>query len=370
MILNLLIASAATSLSCHADPKRIDAVAREVLAAGGPGLVVGVTTGKRSIIRGYGRSDVSRKTPAIADTPFPLASVTKQFTAVAILLLQGEGRLSLSDKLSRYVPTFPNGQNITIEQLLAHTSGLADYAEAPSAATHKFRSNSTEEIAQWVATLPPRFGPGERWEYSNSNYALLGLIIERASGLSWSDFMTKRLFIPAGMRDTAFDDPVTRSKAQASGYVRDRAVAGGWKAVRPIDGSLPGAAGGLRTTAADLLRWSQALHGGRILDRASYEQLITPARLSDGRTTKFGMPADWQAGLNADYALGLFVTPTAHGVRLWHGGDIDGFRAWLTYYPRYRLTVAILGNAENVEIGEAQLEAAALSGCKAVKPAR
>lgn len=369
MILTSLLASAAIPLSCTPDPKRIDEVAKTILAAGGPGLAVGIAVGKRSITKGYGVSDIKRATPVTPHTPFPLASVTKQFTAVAILLLQEDGRLSLTDPLSRYVPAFPNGQNITIEQLLAHTSGLADYAEASGAAARKFRSNSTEEMAQWVATLPPRFAPGERWEYSNSNYALLGLIIERASGVSWPSFMNNRLFKPAGMKDTAFDAPATRSTAQASGYVRDRAATVGWRAVPPIDASLPGAAGGLRTTIADLLRWSQALHGGRILDRASYDRLVTPARLSDGRTTKFGMPAEWQAGLNADYALGLFVTPTVHGARLWHGGDIDGYRTWLAYYPRYRLTVTILGNAENVEIGEAQLEAAALAGCNAQGPA-
>jgi CubicO group peptidase (beta-lactamase class C family) len=334
-------------------------------------MAVGVSyRGQTVFARGYGLANIEHRSPLTPDSPFLLASVTKQFTAAAVLLLVQDGKVRLDDKLSKYVPELPQAKHVTVRQLLIHTSGIPDYSEDPDGAASKSVARTSTDMIAWIARLRPAqlFTPGTVWRYSNSNYVLLGSVIERTSGSTLADFFRKRLFEPAGLTDTAWDDPRDVVDGRAQGYVRARKTASGFTNAEWISPSVPGAAGGLRTTINDLLRWSEALHSAKIIDANSLRLMTRAGRLSDGRSTKSGMPVDWQQGMNADYGLGVFITPLERESRVWHPGDVDGFSTWLAHYPKGRVTIALMVNSQSVDVDKEVIERAALSGIGTVCP--
>lgn len=327
-------------------------------------MVVGIARGGEVIFsRGYGLANVERRTPVAPDTVFRLASITKQFTAAALMLLVEEGRVGLQDRVSDYIPELAQANEVTVYQLLVQTSGIPDYAERLADPALKTTVRTTEDMIALIGALEPRlqFAPGSRWAYSNSNYVLLGAIIERVSGQSLARFFSERLFAPAGLVDTALADLVAADLRHASGYRRSRDAPSGFVDADAISYTIPGAAGGLRTTATDLLAWSDALFTGRVVAAESLAMMIAPGRLSDGRTTKLGMPEEWQAGLNADYGFGFFVSSSSAGPRVWHSGDIDGFSTWMAHYPDVDVTIALMENSESVSLPHDEVERAVLS---------
>lgn len=350
---------------CASSVRAIDAAVAATMRQGSPGMAVGITHRGRTIFaRGYGLANVEHDAPLTPDSPFLLASVTKQFTAAGILLLAQDGKLRLDDKLSRFVPELPQADDVTLYQLLVQTSGIPDYAEDPAGASSKSVARTLDEMVAWIARLRPAqvFAPGTAWRYSNSNYVLLGKVIERASGSSLRDFYHERLIAPAGLAETAFDDPRQVVPGRVQGYRRDRAAPSGFAHADWISPTIPGAAGGLRTTIRDLLRWNDALHGGRILSAESLLTMTRAGLMSDGRTTRHGMPAEWQQGLNADYGMGVFVSPAARGTRIWHSGDVDGFSTWLARYPAYDLSIALMENSESADMDKDAIERAVIAG--------
>jgi CubicO group peptidase (beta-lactamase class C family) len=308
--------------------------------------------------RSYGVADLEHRAPVTADTVFQIASVTKQFTAAAVLLMVEDGRMSLDDKLSRFVPEFPGAERVTLRQLLIQTSGIADYAEDPSSSPFKSVARTPEEMAAAIARLKPAFvfEPGASWAYSNSNYQLLGLAVSRAAGKPLAQIFAERLFGPAGMVRTAMDDPIEVVPNRARGYRKAKAAPTGFRNADWISPTVPGPAGGLRSTAADLIAWNRALYGGRILKPQSLAVLTAPGRLSDARTTKAAMPPAMQAGWNSDYAMGLLVGSPKGRARFWHSGDIDGFASWLAYYPEGDVSIVILHNSQSAERFEQEIE--------------
>jgi CubicO group peptidase (beta-lactamase class C family) len=212
-------------------------------------------------------------------------------------------------------------------------------------------------MVEWIAGLRPRFhfDPGTRWAYSNSNYVLLGVVVERVSGQSLEAFFAERLSRPAGLTATTFDDPRDVVPHRSQGYRKDKDSAGGYANADWISPTIPGAAGGLRTTVDDLLRWSHALYSGRVLAPVTVTRMVSAGKLRDGRTTKSGMPEEWQRGLNSDYGMGVFVTETSVGRRIWHAGDIDGFSTWLAHYPDVDVTIAVMQNSESADIDASAL---------------
>jgi CubicO group peptidase (beta-lactamase class C family) len=349
------------SALCTPSLAEIDASVAKTLAQGSPGMAVAVGKGGRVLLsRGYGFADLEHRAPVTRDTVFSLASITKQFTAAAVLLLAEDGKLKLEEPVSKYVPELPQGRRVTLYQLLVQTSGIPDYAEDPAGSSTKSVAKTPAEMLAWISRLSPplQFEPGSKWAYSNSNYALLGLIAERVSGEPLSSFFQRRLFAPAGLRNTAFDDPADVVPHRARGYRKDEKAPSGFANADWISPTIPGPAGGLRSTAEDLLRWSDALHSGRILKASSLRRLTRAGLLADGRTTKFGMPEAWQKGLNSDYAMGFFLTPTAYGRRLSHGGDVDGFSTWLAHYPERQVTIALLINSQSADMDKDRIEAA------------
>jgi CubicO group peptidase (beta-lactamase class C family) len=349
---------------CPSAAQAIDASARKTMARGSPGMLVQVAKDGKVIFTGtYGSANLEHRAPVTRDTVFKLASITKQFTASAILLLEEEGRLKLDDKLSLYVPELPQAQDVTLYQLLVQTSGLPDYSEDPSGSATKSVARTPEEMLAWIGRLTPAFlfAPGTKWGYSNSNYALLGLVVERVSERRLQDVFKERLFVPAGLRDTAFDDPADVVQGRAQGYRRSKAQSGGFANAAWISPTIPGAAGGLRGTGDDLVRWVDALFNGRVLKPASLARLIAAGLLADGRTNKFGMPEAWQKGLNSDYGMGVFIKRTRAGARIGHGGDVDGFSTWVAHYPSRGVTILHMINSESAGMDADGIEAAVFS---------
>lgn len=353
--------AAAPPPACADSRAALDAAVAKTMAQGSPGmLVLAVDQGRPLFARAYGFADVEHAVPLRADSVFNLASVTKQFTAAAILRLTEQGKLRLDDPLSKHVPEFAAAGRVTIYQLLVQTSGIPDYAEDPAGSATKSVAKTPSEMLDWIVRLTPvlQFSPGSKWAYSNSNYVLLGLIAERVSKRSLGELFESLLFRPAGMISTAMDDPSDIVRNRVRGYRRSKSSPTGFANAQWISPTIPWAAGGLRTTGDDLIRWSEALFGGRIVKPESLARLVAPGRLGDGRTTKLGMPLDWQKGLNSDYGMGVFVTPTAHGMRIWHSGDIDGFQTWLARYPASGVTIALMINSQSADLDKEAIESA------------
>jgi D-alanyl-D-alanine carboxypeptidase len=352
-------------LLCEAAIDRIDASVARTLAQGSPGMVVGISRhGQPLFVRGYGVANLEHGVPVTPDSVFKLASVTKQFTAAAVLLLVEDGSLRLEDRVSSFVPELRQADRVTLYQLLVQTSGLPDYAEDPAGGKSKSVSRTLEEMVEWIGRLEPEFAfaPGSSWRYSNSNYMILGLVVERASGMGLWDFFEQRLFAPAGLANTAFDAPADVVPHRAQGYRRAKDAASGFANADWISPTMPGPAGGLRTTVEDLARWSDALFAGRVLSPASVETLASAGRMSDGRTTRYGMPEAWQKGLDSDYGMGVFLAARDGRRRVWHSGNIDGFSSWLAHYPGSGITIALMENSESADMDSAAIEAAVFSG--------
>lgn len=346
----------ATPAQCVPLNETVETIGAAALAAGAPGLVVGISRpGRPPLIRAWGRADVELDVPLTEASVFRIASLTKQFTAALVLDLVSEGSVALDDRVRAHLPEHDWLGEITIYQLLVQTSGLPDYASDPAGEASKASPRTSEEMMAWIGRLAarPDFAPGERWAYSNSNYIVLGALVERVTGQSFEAALTSRVLSPAGLGATVVDDPRDLVLHRVRGYGRQQGQLMNAAWIHP---SMPGPAGSLRSTAGDLLRWNEALHSGGILSDDILARMTGPGRLGDGRSTRFGMPQAWQDGLRADYAMGLFVSDSELGSRVWHSGDIEGFVTWMAHYPNADVTIVILQNADFLDVDHGALE--------------
>jgi CubicO group peptidase (beta-lactamase class C family) len=263
---------------------------------------------------------------------FRVGSITKQFASACILLLAEQNKLTLDDKLAKYFPAYPRAEEVTIRQLLSHTSGVHSYP-GRTEATIVRAGISVPDMVKHLAGLGYDFAPGTDFAYSNSGYFLIGAIIEQASGQTFRAFARERLFQPLGLSHTAVDLNEDVVPHRATGYERDRNKPGTYVNAVYSDMSVPGAAGALRSTAADLIKWTEALHGGRVLNAASYKAMTTPTRLPGKEETNYG--------------LGLWLKPEQGHPLISHNGGIDGFESTLNYLPERKLTLVILSNTQN-----------------------
>jgi D-alanyl-D-alanine carboxypeptidase len=297
-----------------------------------PGFAVLVARGDEVLYRGAcGRASLELGVPLSPDHVFRLASVTKQFAAAGLLKLVDEGRLSLDDPLSKFVPGFPNGDAISVRMLLNHTSGIRSYTDMPEimAGGGIMKDLTTAQLVDSFRDAPPDFAPGEGWHYNNSAYVLVGAVIEAVAGKPWDAYLGEAFFEPLGMAHTrgghAAVEAVIPGHVQGYGRRGDR-----WVPMRYLSMSQPHAAGALVSTVDDLLRWNRALHGGRLLAPDTYRAMITPV----------GKAAE------NDYGYGI-MTGTLRGEPvLQHGGGIFGFSTYLLYLPGHDTTVAVLYNAD------------------------
>jgi len=331
-------------------------IAKTVSDGATAGAALGVASRSRVLLeRGFGFANLETQTPVLADTVFRIGSCTKQFTAAAVLLLAERGKLSLSEPIGRYFPDFPRGQQVTIEQLLNHTSGIHDYVSGgfPADAGDAWRLDP--ERHRFFARMTPLFDfePGTHWLYSNSGYALLGEIIEKASGQPYGAFLKTALFDLAGMTATALDDPNDIVLRRASGYALRDGKAGSFRNNRGA--GLPVAEGGIRSTVGDLLRWNRTLYGGKILAPASLARMTAPASVNNGLPVGQAhfVPNGQAPGSppafvqDPDYGLGLEVCKMFGQRVLWHSGGIPGFNALLLRFVAQEMDVALLTNSDN-----------------------
>jgi CubicO group peptidase (beta-lactamase class C family) len=297
------------------------------------GAVLVARRGEVLYERAFGMAEVELGVPLTTSSIFQIGSLTKQFTAIAVLQLVEKGALSLEDSITRFLPDFPmHGHLITIENLLTHTSGIHDMTRTPEySAGGSLRYSPTTPVVEerFIAGLPSDFEPGTRFEYSNSNYMLLGLIIERISGKSYEQYLNDNIFAPLGMSHAMYDHPETIVPGRAAGYVWDQR--GVLRNAEYLDASTPYAAGGLLMTVGDMFTWHQALYANKLVSRVSLDRATTPFTLKNGSSTDYG------------YGFGLLALDSAN-VAIEHGGTISGFQTFALYFAKQDVYVVVFCN--------------------------
>jgi CubicO group peptidase (beta-lactamase class C family) len=344
MTRSMILTGALLALAAPAFPQqpeivpRVDAVFSRWASDAAPGCAVAVARDGREVLtRAYGMADLEHDVPNTPATIFEAGSVSKQFTAAAIVLLVLDGRLSLDDDVRRYIPEIPDyGTTIRLRHLLTHTSGLRDWGSLAAIAgwSRAARTHTHDHVIDILSRQRAlNFVPGAEYSYSNSGYNLLAVIVERVSGMSFAEFSRTRIFEPLGLTHTQWRDDYTRIvKGRASAYAPR---GGGYVIDRPIE-NVHGN-GGLLTTVADLLAWNEALAQGSIGGRPFVEMMHRTGVLNDGRVI--------------DYASGVVVSTYRDVPEISHTGSTSGYRAFLARYPDQRLDVAVLCNAGNVSPG-------------------
>jgi len=282
---------------------------------------------------GYGVANYEEDIPIMPFTKFRIASVTKQFTAMAILILQERGKLKVEDPVCKYVSECPSAwEQVTVHHLLTHTSGIPDYAGLPDFdKPHKLPATVPSLIARFK-DKPLNFKPGEEFRYSNSNYALLGSIIERISGKSYQAFLQENIFEPLKMSNTGYDEASAILKHRARGYVRQ-----GEKLTNAeyVDMSVPYAAGGLYSTVEDLYLWTEALSTAKLVSEKTLAVMATPFK--------------------NNYAYGLTVKEEFGRKLVSHTGVIEGFTSFVGRYPNDKVTVIVLNNSVGASVPAANI---------------
>jgi D-alanyl-D-alanine carboxypeptidase len=290
---------------------RVDVIAAKAIAdTGTPSASLAlVKDGKIAFVKAYGNARLDPAAAARIDMRYPVGSVSKQFMACAILLLQQDGKLSLDDPVSRFLPSLTRAHDVTIRELLSHTSGYQDYYPLDYVAPFMQQAVTVDGILDRWAKKPLDFEPGARWQYSNTNYVVAGRIVEIVSGMPAFSFVQSRILRPLGMESAIDLDAQPLSDSDAAGYTRFALGP-----VRPVQPEAKGwlfAAGELAMTAHDLALWDLSLLDGKLLSPLSLNEMVTPARLKNGTTTNYG--------------LGQGISDSADHPKLEHGGAVSGF---------------------------------------------
>lgn len=328
---------------------RIDSIAAGVLQQRGvPSASVAVVQhGKLVYTHAYGKAHIAPDEPATTDMRYSIGSVSKQFTAAAILILQEQGKLKLDDAVGKYVPGLTRGNDVTIREILSHTSGYQDYWPEDYLMTPMMKPATAQEILDRWAKKPLDFEPGTQWQYSNTNYVIAGLIVEKVSGQKLMDFLGEQIFHPLGMKSVWDSDETKLTQADATPYVR--AALG---PLRPAPKEGRGwmfAAGELAMTAHDLAIWDESLIARSLLKPESYKEMFTEVMLKNGTGTHYG--------------LGVEVTTRDGHRSIEHSGEVTGFVADNEVLIDDAVAVAVLTNHMASGAGEiAQLDAQAVAG--------
>jgi CubicO group peptidase (beta-lactamase class C family) len=327
-ILRLLLISASLLAACNRSKdddisKRIDEIVRfrvdnkeftgSVLVARGDQIIIN---------KGYGLANREWSIPNAPTTKYRIGSVTKQFTAAAILLLEEQGKLKVEDPVKTHWPEAPPAwDKVTIFHLLTHTSGIPSVTSLPDFETWRLLDSTAEKTTAYVRDKPLEFPPGSQFHYSNSGYILLGFLIERISGQSYGDFLREKIFTPLNMKDSGVDSNIAIIERRAAGYSPGK---DGPENTSYTNMTFPHGAGALYSTTEDLLRWNQGLFGGKLLSPESLKKMTTPFK--------------------DDYGFGLGIVKDKDRNSISHSGGIQGFNTNLTYYPDEKLTIAVLAN--------------------------
>jgi len=331
--------------------KAIDELLTKTFKADEPGAAVLVIRDGKVILRkGYGLANIELGVPIQPDMVFRLGSITKQFTASAILMLSERGKLAISDEITKYLPDYPvQGHKITIEHLLTHTSGIKSYTGMPEWRPLWRKDFKLDELIDFFKNQPMEFAPGERWNYNNSGYVLLGAIIEKVSGQSYEDFLVKNIFEPLEMKDTYYDNTLRIIPRRVSGYSKTPT---GYRNAEYLSMTQPHAAGSLMSTVDDLAKWNAALLTDKLIKQETLKRAWTPYVLKSGKPTKYG--------------YGWYMTSVEGSRTIEHGGGINGFVTDAVRLPGEKISVVILTNRE-AGLGELAHKVAALAAGKVYK---
>jgi CubicO group peptidase (beta-lactamase class C family) len=323
-----------------------------------PGLAVLVRKGGRTIFeRGYGIRDLRSFAKIDPQTNFRLASCSKQFTAMSIMLLVHDGKLRYDDKLTDVFPDFPAyGKAITIRNLLNHTSGLPDYEDLMAAtekrkgapiwtATHQIQDAEVLDLLEQEKA--GKFTPATQWSYSNSGYVVLGLVVAKISGKPFREFLYERLFAPLKMSQTvAYQKGQNEVTNRAYGHSKE---GNAWKETDQSPTSATLGDGGIYSSITDEAKWDEALAQHTLLSENEMQAALTPAQLTTGAQPQWPANSDRPAGTAVSYGFGWFLDPYRNHARMWHYGDTLGFHTYIQRFPGDRLTIIILCNRTDLD---------------------
>jgi CubicO group peptidase (beta-lactamase class C family) len=368
-----VVSALLAAVSSGRDPRDAEtaSILDRLVRADEPGLAVLVRQGGKTVFeRGCGVRDLRSRERIDPDTSFRLASVTKQFTAMAVMLLVRDGKLRYGDALTDFLPAFPAyGRGITIRHLLTHTSGLPDYEELMAAAekgrapiwTADRQIHDDEVLALLRSEKTGRFAPGTSWAYSNSGYVVLGLVVARVSGKPFGDFLHQRIFKPLAMDHTlAYEKGRNEVERRAFGHAKDGA---GFREADQSPTSATLGDGGVYSNLEDLAKWDEALRVSELLSPGAMRPALTPVRLLDGSEPRWPSEAggdNLDPGRPVSYGFGWFLDPWHGRPRMWHQGSTAGFRTAIERFPDDGLTVVVLGNREDLDPRALALEVAGL----------
>lgn len=328
----LSVSVVVTAAPADADfASRIDPVVQEVLQrTGTPGVSIAVVEGGRVVYsHAYGFRDLRSRSPADVDTHFEVGSITKQFTAAAILQLQEAGKLDINATLATYLPAAPHASEVTLRQLLSHTSGLPEYFTGPDVDEAAGKPTSFDMVMVRVAGKPLDFPPGAKWSYSNTGYILLGRIIELITHETYHHYVQTHFLDPLGMKQTFTMADEKTLPDMALGY---RRAGGKIQLAPPLDEGFAWSAGDLVTTPADLQKWNAALTSGKVVTPADYALMATSVKTQQG---------------DAGYGFGLFIDSIDDQPRIGHTGGSLGFTAANEYFPKQDVRIIALTNFED-----------------------
>tara|TARA_B100000809_G_C15089506_1_gene512657 strand:+ start:58 stop:1710 length:1653 start_codon:yes stop_codon:yes gene_type:complete len=328
---SILLAFQLISVFCFSqiNTNAIDSIMNSNYLQDEPGAAIVITKGGKEIYaKGFGMANLEFEVPMTSKMIFRIASITKQFTAVSILLLEEKGKLNISDDFRKYLPGYPDpGKVITIEHLLTNTSGIPDYVSFPNHDEISQTKVTTSEILDIFKDKPLEFEPGEHYSYSSSGYNVLGAIIESVSGMTYEEFVETEIFKNLGMYNSFYDHPEEVVKNKLLGYVKDTL---GYRRADYITMSDPFSAGALSSTVHDLAIWNKSIHDGKLISVESLARAFMPFKLNSGELSSYGF--GWESHLFLGHQL------------YHHRGLINGFRSSGFYFPKEDIYIAILSN--------------------------
>jgi CubicO group peptidase (beta-lactamase class C family) len=310
---------------------RLEQVAQSYTAGNAyMGTVLVVDGDKVLLDKGYGMADLGWGNANAPDVKFHLGSLTKQFTAALVLLLQEDGKLKIDDPVSKYLPDTPKTwEKITLAELLGHTSGIPNFTDMKEFGVWRMSPHTVDEELTFFKDKPLDFEPGSKFAYSNSNFEVLGAVIEKVSGKKYVDMLQERILTPLGMKDSGLDTDELILPRRAQGYMQGK---DGLVLARSESMTVPWAAGSMYSTTGDLLKWEHGLFGGKVLNADSLKAMTTPGK--------------------GNYGLGVFISDK-DGVKVVdHGGGIEGFNTHLAYVPEKRIAIVVLGNVNGGAPGQ------------------
>jgi D-alanyl-D-alanine carboxypeptidase len=315
--------------------EKIDAIVRQALTDTGvpSASIAAVQAGAITYLQAYGEGRIEPHTPALPSMRYSIGSISKQFTAAAVLLLAEQGKLSLDDSVSRFVPNLTRGNEVTIRELLSHTSGYQDYWPQDYVPPFMLQAITADKILDQWARKPLDFDPGTDWQYSNTNFVIAGLIVEKASGEPLLQFLSEHIFTPLGMKSVMNIDQNRLTETDATGYLR---YALGPPRLAPKEGQgWLFAAGELAMPAEDLAKWDISMINQTMLRPTSYAEMEKEVVLKNGLGTRYG--------------LGVDVRQEFGQRAIEHGGEVSGFTAHNLVFPDARIAVIVLVNEDSVD---------------------